>query len=378
MINSATFCCSILAQSSALERWQFARRRPDASYGWTWLVTALGITLVLLVTRYIIVRMRRNQQKKMNWLRFEPMAEERGLSPREINLLGSVINLCGLSNEPQAIVNMETIFVAATTKYMEIVHEHLDSPRTLEELERSLGIIRAKLGFGSPEDDDPTSSRKLPLGTKLTIILQSEPHDVKGKVTKNDRDRLVVETDTPVKIDSKEPLLVRFFDAKSVWEFDAPVISQDGKKLSLRHAGKMRYVNLRRFSRVPVKLKALVAPFAFRSLSYRLGHLKYTEATVTELAGPGLQLRGPFKVQQGDQILVIFEIAQGKVVQAIAKVKQVHNPERIFKIIGVELQGLSEAEVADLISLTNNTEIVEQHKVFEELDEIIEQVNPSP
>jgi hypothetical protein len=162
--------------------------------------------------------------------------------------------------------------------------------------------------------------------------------------------------------------------------------------LVLNHGDELRFVNRRRFLRVPVTKPAYVAHFPFaraaaspgpknmksfrmyRSsagfLESRWGPPEFIPAVVTELAGPGLCIETSLKLQVGDRILVVFRLdeeenqdstgrktesdkkAKSKIVEDIGAVRHIKAIKNGFSI-AVELTGLSDANVSELIRATN-------------------------
>jgi hypothetical protein len=112
----------------------------------------------------------------------------------------------------------------------------------------------------------------------------------------------------------------------------------------------------------------------------------FVESTVTELAGPGLRIETPLQVQMGDQVLVVLRLAEGiegaqnrvHTVVAVGRVEHGRDIERGVAIpdaidrvwegspqrdflavaaqpqsVAVELTGLSNEEIEELVSITN-------------------------
>ena len=193
-----------------------------------------------------------------------------------------------------------------------------------------------------------------------------DPGDVESTIVGNSDTELAVRLTRPVKITFGEFWCIHYYFGSSVWEFDASVVSYDGDILVLNHSDDVRFINRRRFIRVPVKMQAFIAPFPFAKASEPVwGPPEFVPAVVTELAGPGLRIESTLKVEEGERILVVLSLdeEQGrdlttantgilKIVEDIGEVRHIRAiPDGLS--IAVELTGLSDSDVDKLIRITN-------------------------
>jgi len=152
----------------------------------------------------------------------------------------------------------------------------------------------------------------------------------------------------------------------------------------------VRFINRRRFLRVPVNRPAFIALFPFaKTAATESGSdkehpeteqnltavsdggwtgPKFIPAVVTELAGPGLRLEAPLEVKVGDRVLVVFKLDEEKdqdsalqesgglqtsrIAQDIGEVRHTRAIQDGFSV-AVELVGLSESDVDELVRATN-------------------------
>ncbi|MHC4666107.1 MAG: PilZ domain-containing protein, partial [Planctomycetota bacterium] len=178
-----------------------------------------------------------------------------------------------------------------------------------------------------------------------------------------------------VKITFGEMWRVRYYFGASTWEFDTTIVSCDGDILVLNHSDTVRFINRRRFLRVPVNKPALVALFPFtRSLyegndgaSWRPP--EFVPAVVTELAGPGLRINVALDVKVGNRVLVVVRLdgengqnsvpdrqnsksQTSRIVEDIGEVRHTRVEQNALSI-AVELTGLSDSDLNELIRATN-------------------------
>jgi hypothetical protein len=170
----------------------------------------------------------------------------------------------------------------------------------------------------------------------------------------------------PVKITFGELWRIRYYFGSSVWEFDTSVVSYDGNILVLNHNDDVRFINRRRFIRVPVKKQAFIAHFPFeKTLEPVWGPPEFVPAVVTELAGPGLRIESRLQVKEGERVLVVFSLDEeqgrnlttantgiSKIVEDIGEVRHTRAIPNGLSI-AVELTGLSDSDINELIRVTN-------------------------
>jgi hypothetical protein len=195
----------------------------------------------------------------------------------------------------------------------------------------------------------------------------------------------------------------RYYFGASVWEFDTSVFSCNDDILVLNHSDNVRFVNRRRFLRVPTNKPALIARFPFlktlqpnskkenpevkrnltKASSNIWGPPEFTPAIVTELGGPGLRIETQLEVKVGDRVVVILKLNEEKnrnsitspnstsqdsifvqdgkiislkIVEDIGQVRHVKAMQNGFSI-AVELTGLSDSDLSELIRTTNAASI---------------------
>jgi hypothetical protein len=156
--------------------------------------------------------------------------------------------------------------------------------------------------------------------------------------------------------------------------------------LVLNHSDNIRFVNRRRFLRVPVNKPTFIARFPFARILQPLvdsgkgtqrksadisgntwGPPEFVPASVTELAGPGLRIEAPLEVKVGDRVLVVLKLSDEdqkpgskstdktepeKVIEDIGEVRHTKSTKNGFSI-AVELTGLSDPNINELIRATN-------------------------
>lgn len=364
-------------------------------------LTLATVGIILCILLLVVSRNRIAQQRRRAIKLFDAAADKIGLNARERQLLLSIATKAGLKQS-------ETIFTASSAFERGaaiITEESIARKQTtsqIEQLKAELFFLRDKLGFqrrttvsiGRSTKPKRLNSRQIPTGKKIYMVRRTSntPDTIESTVIENNDVELMIQLTKPVTIIFGEVWCARYYFGASVWEFDTSVISCNGDKLVLNHSEELRFVNRRRFLRVPVNKPAFVAPFPFartavgpdhKSMkSFRIyrgptspsdsvwGPPEFIPAVVTELAGPGLCIEASLKLQVGDRVLVVFKLdeeenqdsinqelegdktATSKVVEDIGEVRHIKAIQNGFSI-AVELTGLSDTNVSELIRATN-------------------------
>ncbi|MHC4572536.1 MAG: PilZ domain-containing protein [Planctomycetota bacterium] len=385
------------------ERWQAARRFGSSFMGDRWFILTAVASMLALTVLFLIVSLRRLVlERSLTERLFLECAQRRGLSAHERQILLDVAARAGLKKS-DAIFTMEEAFDRGSAK---VVQESLIQPKADEQsrqLRNELLFLREKLGFhkgrsssiGSPAKSRKLSSRQIPAGRTVYMTRRRrgrDSSDVETTIAANNDMELIVRPITPVRASTGELWRVRYHFGASIWEFDTAVIGSDGDVLVLHHSDTVRFISRRRFLRVPVNKPALIAPFPFaRTLSHGRDRDKGTSATkggsavsstgswgppefvpavVTELGGPGLRIEAPLQeIQIGGRVLVVLNLdedkdgesmsprpnrktAASRIVEDIGEVRHA-KATRNGLSVAVELTGLSDSDVNDLIRATN-------------------------
>jgi len=370
------------------ERWKAAGSRLGTSFieeHW-YVLTAAAVIIILTVLLLVLSLRRRVGQRRVIKQLFVEHAEKSGLSGRERQILLEIAGKAGLKRS-EAVFTMASAFDRGAAK---IVEESLNQQGTEEGrvLRTELSFLREKLGYqkkarvsiGSPTKSRKLSSRQIPAGKKLHITRRKtrDLASIESTVIKNSDIELTVKLAMSVESKAGELWSVRYYFGASVWEFDTSVVSCNGNILVLNHSDNVRFINRRRFLRVPVKKPAFIARFPFartlppnkeaNAASSTWGPPKFVPAVVTELAGPGLRIECPLEVKVGERMLVLVRLDEEenkgpipmprnrkKVTSIIEDIGEVRHTKAIQNgfSIAVELTGLSDSDINELIRATN-------------------------
>ncbi|MHC4395230.1 MAG: PilZ domain-containing protein [Planctomycetota bacterium] len=373
----------ILALTPA-ERWQAARHPSGNFVTESWFMTA-GVVVIIALTVLLLVASYYNRRKQRRPDRRQVFIEEavkRGLSNRESQILLRIATYARL-RRAESVFTTSKAFERGAVIMMEKSLAEGQETEESRQLRTETSFLREKLGFRSQPvrsiseagRSKKLSSREIPVGKKVHITRRTArtSDSIETTVIKNSDEELTLKLAMPVRINFGELWRARYYFGASVWEFDTSVVSYDGDVLILNHSDDVRFINRRRFLRVPVSKQALIASYPFsRTANTSVGVWgppKFVPAVVTELAGLGLRIESQLKVKVTDRILVILKLDEqddrnpvetsqnskttmSKIIEDIGEVRQVRAIANGFSI-AVELTGLSDSDVSELIRATN-------------------------
>jgi len=383
----------------------------DRVYYILWAVAVLALVLMFVFSS---LRHKR-KARKVAIETFTEYSREKGLSNDESDLLRLLAEKAGL-NKSESIFAISTAFERGVEQ---LLQESLAKGQSPEEIEKSKVVasrLREKLGFvgrlaatpGLVTDLSKLSTRQIPKGKRLHLITQTsgqwnEP-GIEVTIEENSPLAMTVGWNEPVRLIYGQPLRVRCYYGASVWEFDTTIAGCASQSLMLNHSGHIRFVNRRRFLRVPVRLLVYLSPYSFAVMPLAVnppdrrdqrpadatsgelaetatagpptrvwGPPEFVQAIATELAGPGLRILSPVKMHMGDRILVIVGLPDDqlqysepdhpgglptpiRMLEDLAIVRHV-KPTAGGWSAAVELTGLSDACVDELIHITNTLSV---------------------
>jgi hypothetical protein len=379
-----------------IERWHAARRLDSASTDQR-LFILLSVVAIIILTVLLIAASYNNKvkERKATDKVFVNYAQRMGLSRRERHILLDIAKITKLKRI-ESIFTMVTAFDRGAAELTKDVLVRRGA-KTCKNLSAQLSVLREKLGFekkkiipaGSSANSNKPSSKQIPTGKQLHMTRRKagDSTNIESTVIENNDVELTVKLKVSLESKPGELWSVRYYFGASVWEFETSSISCYGNILVLNHSDNIRFVNRRRFLRVPVNKPTFIARFPFaRMLQSKSdsgrgtgkdsiiisgngwGPPEFVPASVTELAGPGLRIEAPLEVKVGDRVLVILKLSEEedqktgsnrtgktapeKIVEDIGEVRHTKSIKNGFSI-AVELTGLSDPNINELIRATN-------------------------
>lgn len=387
---------NILLALTPAERWEAARQMGGNFMAQPWFIVVGVIAMTALTALLFVVSYRRTMQERNNSDQlFADYAEKRGLSEREREVLLDIAKRAKLKRN-ESIFTLNTAFDLGIYK----MKADFAKTHTAEEKEQFRAVLlslREKLGFkkqssvsrGTSATTSKLSSRQIPIGKPIHLTRRKsrDSGNIEAAVVENNDNELSIKLEKSVTITFGEFWCVRYYFGSSVWEFDTTVVSYDGNVLVLNHSEDIRFINRRRFLRVAVKKQAFIARFPFNQSYIDSDHVsknkpdsdlaktstaawgppEFVDAVVIELAGPGLRIESSLEVKTGDRVLVVLDLgqqrgskstkkAESKVVEDIGVVRHTRRIQKGLSI-AVELTGLSDSNIDELIRATNTASL---------------------
>ncbi len=392
---SLTILDSIILTLSPVERWQAARRLEGNEGGIpSWMIVGGLIAVITLAGLFVLLNFLKGRQQKSNSSNsFLELACQRGLSQREAKVLYYMAQQANLTNLEE-IFTMDDAFAVGAKLLASKVASANAPDKYNKKVKAEVSALRSKLGFSKSKSRiNPASiatykptSKEIPQDSILHISrgIFNGLEEIEARVIKNTDSELSVKLPEAIDCEPKEKWLIRYYFGATIWEFEVSVINNYEDVLVFSHSEDIRFVNRRRFLRVPVRKRAYIAYFPFAryvdSQDVGIGLTlkgafdrdmvlpEFDEVIVTELAGPGLRIETKTELNVNDRIIVIFELehieeqdeqegeanhkSQSRIVQDIGQVIHTRTIKGGFSV-AVELTGLNDNDVNDLIRATN-------------------------
>jgi len=215
------------------------------------------------------------------------------------------------------------------------------------------------------------TSRQIPVKQEVSVVPNSLPSDREytAVVTSNEVAGLTLTAEGPVSFQPGDACTIRYRIGAVLWGFDVIVVHCQGPELKVCHVDHARYINRRRFVRVPLHQPIWVAPFPVLRENAKAGVPSFCKIEILEFSGTTLRVKGALDADRRDRVLVIFEVQPGRVVQDIAEIRRAAEGETGPSFI-LELMGLDDRCENELIRITNQMAIEQGLEM--ELGEVLE------
>jgi hypothetical protein len=327
----------------------------------------LGLSIIFfLLLLLAAIRLQQREKGRLKQIQmFDEKASLFGLTPEERDLLRTIARL---SHQKQ-LVNIyfrAKDFDAGMARYLRKVltgqtdeESQKQQIHMLESIKYKIGFVRKNLTYkGRFRRSQFLTSRQIPVHTEAILCsnTHSKGQEYKATVASNEITGLELEAVQPLPFQAGDACTIQYMIGSVLWGFDVIVLSIEGAKLKVCHVDHARYINRRRFVRVPLHRPVWAASFPVLSEQSKPALPSFSQAEIAEFSGPTLRLRGNLEVQRKDRILVIFEIEPGRVIQDIAEVQRV-GQSGTGPFYVVELIGLDDRSEDELIRITNQSAI---------------------
>jgi len=164
---------------------------------------------------------------------------------------------------------------------------------------------------------------------------------------------ITLQFDRPVSLRVGEACALRQVRGQVRWEFNVSITEPLEGLAVARLIGEPHTTNLRQFARVATRRTARVARFPFRSEEGAGKLPQFITGTLAEIAGPGLRIKAPIQLATSDRVLVVLEVGAGRSFQGLGQVRRFSPGDDGVAEIAVEMVGMTEGEIAELVKETN-------------------------
>lgn len=341
----------LLADSTPLQRWQAMRTPSGNNSLLPWMAGVVVALAAGAVAWWVVRNIARRRRQRRDWGEFYQHAANEGLSDEETQLLARLVREANL-DKPVAIFSADYALKTGANGYLRSETFARESTEDRLRISQVLGSLRMKLQAGTARPDSDGGSRNILEGWRVKLLLMAEQASIRARVISCTPAELRLRPESPLTREPGHVLAVRFFDGRTLWEFDATVLRCEGGTLALSHSDRLRFLHRRRGTAVPMSRPAMVCPFDFHAQETRSAAPSFTEATLTQLAGAELKLRTALHLQRGEQVLLVLNVEDGKVFRCLGKVHATGDPRRLLGEYDVELVGLRSRELAELNAAT--------------------------
>jgi hypothetical protein len=341
-----------------------------------WLELAGWLIIALLIVVLIIRYKRRTRNSKLRSDNsFYESANRLQLSREEQDIVVAIATLSGIKQR-ESIFTLRPAFDAGLTRLMHDVFAAGQDSADRKKFHEAVLSIKTKLGFVSSQlknrftshSGKERTTRQISVGTEVWLSPSDNDAGERfiAEVIQNDDFEFSLRPEVPITCQPGDIWTVRYNNGAMIWEFEAITTACSQDDFSLSHSERIRYVNRRRFTRVPTDKPAKIALFPVFShmRESKEMELSFVPAVITEIAGPCLRVRTGLPVQIRQRVLLVFDLEEGRLVQDVGEVRDIRSSETGDAII-IELIGLHAKAIGELVRVANQIAHDEASEVIE-------------
>lgn len=335
----------IAAALSPTERWAAARSSdPFPLGGWTVWVPMLAAIVVATV---LIMAWRRHTIRREIFKVFFQAAERLRLSASERAVLVRIAEAAEVKRFDETYT-VEMAFEKSAARLMETEAMLAMTEEVRRRVSDIIDSLRTRLGFGTS-----AGGFDLSRGDRVTLVHRGTPPEIEATVVETDNRDITLQFDGAVSLRAGEACALRHVRGQLQWEFNVSITEPLEGLAVARLIGEPYTTDLRRFARVVTRKTAHVARFPFLNEGPAGSLPEFVAGTLTEIAGPGLRIEAPIQSEVGDCVLVILEVADDRIFQGRGLVRRFSPGDGGVADIAVEMIGMTEDQIADLVKETN-------------------------
>ena len=327
-----------------------------------WFILMGWSVIVVLMLILAAIRQQRKEKEKRDYFRiFSEKSDLFGLTEEEQEIMYSIAQCSRLKRFHLIYFQPKDFEIGSDRFLRKHVLTHPDEAfkkqqvESVESIKYKVGFVKREISYvGRYRRGRDLTSRQIPVGSEVTIVFnQSLPEArCKAEVISNEMAGLGFVSSEPLSFQSGEVCTIHYVIGSVIWGFDMIVLGCEANKIEVCHVDHARYINRRRFVRVPLDQSAWIAPFPVLRKDTDSMRPSFVKADIIEFSGPTLKIRGVQDLIRKDRLLLIFEVEPGHVVQDIAEVRRVGQTDSDSFYV-VELIGLDDRSEDELIRITN-------------------------
>jgi len=329
-----------------------------------WLELAGWLIIAVLIVVLIIRHKRRTRNSKLRSDNsFYESANRLQLSREQQDIVAAVATLSG-GKQRESVFTSRPAFDAGLSRLMQNVFAAGQDSAERKKFHEAVLSIKTKLGFVSSQlqnrftsrSEKERTTRQISVGTEVWLSPSANDSGERfnAEVIQSDNFEFSLRPEVPITCQPGDIWTVRYNNGAMIWEFEAITTACSQDDFSLSHSDRIRYVNRRRFTRVPTDKPAKIALFpVFSHMSEsKEMELSFVPAVITEIAGPCLRVRTGLPVQIRQRVLLVFDLEEGRLVQDVGEVRDIRKSDTGDAII-IELIGLHAKAIGELVRVAN-------------------------
>jgi len=345
-------CTTFLAQLTVTDRWRAAGQGWSQQFA-TWTVW-VPVLVAIAAGVGLIVAYRYWTARRAVLRRFGHQAGRLGLTRNQRTVLDRLAAASGAKDLTVVLADPEVFDRGARRLMADAALARLTDQQR-HQVAVAIEVVRGKLELGQGRPDgllEAGTGPRLIRGDAAMVVRRGHAAPVEATAASLKGRDLTLELEGDTTLNLGESCLVRFVRGHVQWELGVSVTVALTGLAIVRTIGEPRCVNLRRFTRVPTNRSVFLALFPF-SAGPREDLPEFVPGTVTEIAGPGLRIDAPLVADVGERVLVVVKAGDDRTIQGVGRVRRLVGGEDGLPVLAIEMIGLSEAELGELVRETN-------------------------
>ncbi|MFW6133414.1 MAG: PilZ domain-containing protein [Planctomycetota bacterium] len=357
-VAAMTTCpTGLLAALDAAERLDAARDLSQGTTDWLWVALWAALGLLAGASLAMLLYSRRAAAGR-NARALARQATRLGLSDEETRTVRRIARAAKLA-DPVAMLTSRDALTRAVARYLDS-RAYAELPadqqeRVLAHIESLCEKLPIDAGHRPTGSTGQEHADPLTAGGHVSVVHRGRAGGCEGTIRAVSERELVIESDAANEdaVGPGESWLVRYPAGGTIWEFESTVLRRERNRFVLNRPETFRYINRRRFPRVPTDKPAQLADVSHLASIESADAPQFVPGNLVEIAGPGLLLTTDLQARVGQNLLTVVHLDAERKSRAVGSVRRVLPHSSGRTLLAVELTGLDDEQLAALARATN-------------------------